>query len=139
MPGDEAKVASRGHFPGHFSAAVRQKARWIGGIAFAGWDRLGWRGGWGERWMRLRDRRGPLAALLLLAGYGALLLWSQLWIAAQLGAPVMPDVSPLLGWLLVANALLLTWRVAMRALFTTMTYGPVQGLLRPAVGPARSG
>nr|WP_279639183.1 glycosyl transferase family protein [Sphingomicrobium sediminis] len=129
MPGDEAKVASRGHFPGHFSAAVRQKARWIGGIAFAGWDRLGWRGGWGERWMRLRDRRGPLAALLLLAGYGALLLWSQLWIAAQLGAPVMPDVSPLLGWLLVANALLLTWRVAMRALFTTMTYGPVQGLL----------
>ena len=68
-PGSRAVVASRGHFPATIAAAVRQKARWIGGIAFAGWDRLGWRGGLGERWMRMRDRRGPLAALLLLAGY----------------------------------------------------------------------
>ncbi|MEN3972454.1 glycosyl transferase family protein [Sphingomicrobium sp. XHP0235] len=129
IPGSGDMVASRGHFPGTFNAAVRQKARWIGGIAFAGWDRLGWQGGWGERWMRLRDRRGPLAALLLLTGYAALLLWTQLWIAAKLGAPVMPEVSPVLGSLLVANAVLLTWRVLMRALFTTMTYGPMQGLL----------
>ena len=49
----------------------------VGGIAFAGWDRLGWAGGLGERWLRMRDRRGPLAALLLVAGYGALLLWLQ--------------------------------------------------------------
>ena len=129
LPGSGDMVASRGHFPGTLQAAIRQKARWIGGIAFAGWDRLGWHGGWGEKWMRMRDRRGPLAALLLLTGYAALLLWTQLWIAARLGAPVMPEVRPLLGWLLVANAVLLTWRVLMRALFTTMTYGLGQGLL----------
>ena len=62
-PGDRGVVASRGHFPATLGAAVRQKARWLGGIALAGWDRLGWSGGIGERWMRLRDRRGPLAAL----------------------------------------------------------------------------
>ena len=77
-PGRRAVVASRGHFPADLDAAVRQKARWIGGIALAGWDRLGWSGGIGERWMRMRDRRGPLAALLLLAGYVALLLWLQI-------------------------------------------------------------
>ena len=56
-------------FPGDDRPAVRQKARWLGGIALAGWDRLGWSGGLGERWMRMRDRRGPLAALLFLAAY----------------------------------------------------------------------
>ncbi|WP_265587347.1 glycosyl transferase family protein [Sphingomicrobium arenosum] len=126
--GSPAMVASRGHFPGSFSAAVRQKARWIGGIAFSGWDRLGWRGGLGERWMRLRDRRGPLAALLLLTGYAAFFLFAQLWIAARLGAPVTWPHEPLLETLLVINAVLLTWRVAMRALFTGMTYGLAEGL-----------
>jgi len=71
QPGEPGVVASRGHFPSTLGAAVRQKARWLGGIALAGWDRLGWRGGLGERWMRMRDRRGPLAALLLICGYAA--------------------------------------------------------------------
>ena len=69
QPGERGVVASRGHFPATLGGAVRQKARWLGGIALAGWDRLGWSGGLGERWMRMRDRRGPLAALLLLAAY----------------------------------------------------------------------
>ncbi|MGH6659321.1 MAG: glycosyl transferase family protein, partial [Sphingomicrobium sp.] len=86
--GTSGIVASRGHFPASLGAAVRQKARWLGGIALSGWDRLGWNGGWGERWMRMRDRRGPLAALLLIAGYVAALLWAQLWVAKSLGAPI---------------------------------------------------
>ena len=129
-PTGEARtvVASRGHFPGTFDAAVRQKARWIGGIAFAGWDRMGWRGGWGERWMRLRDRRGPLAALLLLVGYAALFLFLQLAIADGLGAPVEWRLDPFLLKLLELNALLVTWRVAMRCLFTGETYGWREGV-----------
>jgi adsorption protein B len=86
-PGERGIVASRGHFPATLGSAVRQKARWLGGIALAGWDRLGWSGGLGERWMRMRDRRGPLAALLLLAAYAAAFLWSQIWLAEALGAP----------------------------------------------------
>ena len=127
--GSSAVVASRGHFPASLDDAVRQKARWIGGIAFAGWDRLGWRGGMGERWMRMRDRRGPLAALLLIAGYGAALIWLQLWIASGLGAPVDLQLSPALEALLLINAAMLGWRVLMRAGFVTATYGLKQGLL----------
>ena len=127
-PGSRAVVASRGHFPATVGEAVRQKARWIRGIAFDGWDQLGWRGGLGERWMRMRDRRGPLAALLLLAGYASALLWAQIGFAAALGAPIAVPVSPLLAALLWVNAWLLGWRLAMRAGFTAAAYGWAEGL-----------
>jgi adsorption protein B len=127
-PGQRGVVASRGHFPSTLGAAVRQKARWLGGIAFAGWDRLGWSGGLGERWFRLRDRRGPFAALLLLAGYLSGLLWAQLWFAAQLGAPLPPQPSPLLSGLLQINFALLLWRILMRVGFTSHVYGFGEGL-----------
>ena len=127
-PGSRAVVASQGHFPADLDAAVRQKARWIGGIALAGWDRLGWSGGAGERWMRMRDRRGPFAALLLVAGYTALLLWLQLAVAGALGAPVAVPISPLLAALLTINFWLLGWRLLMRFGFTAAAYGVGEGL-----------
>src|SRR3546814_11903033 len=55
--GTGSVVATREHFPATLDAAVRQKARWLTGIALHGWDRMGWRGGIAERWMRLRDRK----------------------------------------------------------------------------------
>jgi adsorption protein B len=129
QPGERGVVASRGHFPATLGTAVRQKARWLGGIALSGWDRLGWNGGLGERWMRMRDRRGPLAAVLLLAAYGAAFLWSQIWLAHALGAPVKARLSPGLATLLSINGGLLAWRILMRAVFTTWAYGLGQGLL----------
>jgi len=129
QPNRPGVVASRGHFPATLDAAVRQKARWLGGIALAGWDRLGWSGGLGERWMRLRDRRGPVAALLLVAGYLAAILWLQLWVAERLGAPIHARMTPSLQLLLEVNAGLLAWRVLMRAVFTTAAYGLGEGLL----------
>ena len=128
-PGEPDAVATRGHFPATLGAAVRQKARWLGGIAFAGWDRLGWSGGWGERWMRLRDRRGPLAALLIVSAYCAALLWSQLWFATVMGAPVEVRITLGLALLLKVNAWLLAWRVIMRAAFTAKAYGIEEGLM----------
>jgi adsorption protein B len=128
-PGERGVVASRGHFPSSLGTAVRQKARWLGGIALSGWDRLGWSGGLGERWMRLRDRRGPLAALLLLGAYGAALIWSQLWLAEALGAPIHARLDPTLVALLTVNGWLLLWRVLMRAGCTTSAYGLREGLM----------
>jgi adsorption protein B len=128
-PGDDGVVASCGHFPATLDAAVRQKARWLGGIALAGWDRLGWSGGIGERWMRLRDRRGPFAALLLLAAYASALLWSQIWLAQALGAPIQAQIDARLLTLLTINGWLLAWRVLMRACFTASAYGWRQGFL----------
>jgi adsorption protein B len=129
VPGSRGVVASRGHFPSSLGEAVRQKARWLGGIALNGWDRLGWTGGVGERWMRMRDRRGPVAALLLLSGYLAALMWSQMWLAQALGAPIQLAIGSTLATLLWINLWLLLWRVSMRALFTGSAYGWKEGLL----------
>lgn len=127
-PGSREVVASRGYFPATIAEAVRQKTRWVGGIAFAGWDQLGWRGGLGERWMRLRDRRGPLGAILIFGGYLAGLMWAQLWLAAALGAKVAMPLSPALSNLIAINGWLLAWRLAMRAGFTAAVHGWREGL-----------
>jgi adsorption protein B len=79
--------------------------------------------------MRMRDRRGPLAALLLIAAYTAALLWTQLWLAEALGAPVHARMTPMLTLLLTVNFGLLAWRALMRACFTASAYGWVEGLL----------
>src|SRR6476619_5029062 len=129
QPGERGIVASRGHFPATLGTAVRQKARWLGGIALSGWDRLGWNGGLGERWMRMRDRRGPLAALLLLSAYAAAFLWSQLWLAEALGAPLRARLSPGLALLLTINFRLLAWQVLMRAAFAPAADRWCEGLL----------
>lgn len=133
-------VATAEHFPADFGAAVRQKSRWLIGIALAGWDRLGWNGGPVQRWMLLRDRKAPLMALVTLAAYALALvlmldtLLRMAWLPAQ-KLPVMAD-GPLL-WLLWINWLLLLWRLGMRACFTWALHGPVEALLatpRAAVG-----
>lgn len=116
-------VAVRAHFPGTIEEAVRQKTRWMIGIALSGWDRLGWGGGWAEIWMRLRDRRAVLAALILSAAYGSLLLWAAGWLIGR-PAPVGEGLSLLLN----LNAALLGWRMAMRFLMVTRVYGWREGL-----------
>jgi adsorption protein B len=134
---DGGLVATREYFPGTLDAAVRQKARWMTGIALSGWDRLGWSGGLAERWMRLRDRQSLLAAVLLFAGYLALGLWLVLkgWQGAGGEGPA--PLPALLSALVTVNLALLGWRLAVRAAFAAAAYGWSEGLRsvpRMAVG-----
>ena len=39
---DGRLIATRACFPADIGSAVRQKTRWVHGIAFQGWDRIGW-------------------------------------------------------------------------------------------------
>ena len=120
-----ALVATRAVFPDTLPAAVRQKARWTHGIAYQGWDRLGWSGGLADRWMALRDRRAPLAALVLLAAYGAAIL--GLVLVAVEDVPETAAQGP--GYLLPLIGLVgLGWRGALRSAFTAREYGLAEGL-----------
>lgn len=126
--GEDGKlVATRACFPPTLSAAVRQKARWIHGIALQGWDRLGWSGGWAEFWMRLRDRRGPLSALVLFSGYLLVILAGLLSVARLLGFARPWEPGTLLDVILWANLASFVWRTTMRFAFTAREYGCVQG------------
>jgi adsorption protein B len=121
-------VSVRAHFPHRLGAAVRQKTRWMVGIALAGWDRLGWQGHWAELWMRLRDRRALLAAIILSAGYAALLLWGLSTAGHFITLSAAPALPPMLVLLLQINAWLLVWRAVMRFTSVRHFYGTREGL-----------
>lgn len=124
---DGSLVATRAYFPSRIDASVRQKARWVHGIALQGWDRLGWEGGIAERWMRLRDRKGPLAALVLACGYTFFLLTDLFFILGELGIDRPWQADPLLRFLIIANMISFAWRASMRFAFTARDYGFAEG------------
>ena len=115
-------IATRAHFPDTLNAAVRQKTRWTIGIALAGWDRLGWRHNWADNWMLLRDRRAPFAALVILAGYAALLLSGLLALSQQ----STPQIT---WWLLGFTSLCMVWRIGIRMICVWRHYGWKMGLI----------
>jgi adsorption protein B len=125
---DGRLIATRSYFPATLTEAVRQKTRWIHGIAFQSWDRLGWSRRPLDVWMALRDRRGPLTAVVLAAAY-LLLVVEAILLAAQAAGwrPSVP-ASPWLGALLAVTLFGCAWRAAMRFVFTTREYGLGEGL-----------
>ncbi|MDB5699998.1 MAG: glycosyl transferase family protein [Sphingomonadales bacterium] len=121
-------VAVRAHFPATLDEAVRQKSRWIAGIALSGWDRLGWHGGIAESWMRLYDRRALANATVLLAAYAAMVLTLALRLLSYgLSLPGHP-ITPLMQDCLMVSGVLLCWRTVMRFAFVTQSYGWREGL-----------
>ena len=124
-----ALVATRSYFPNRLDAAVRQKTRWVHGIAFQGWDRMGWSLHPVDIWMALRDRRGPLTALVLAAAYGLLALDALLLALHAMGKVDVLPLSQPLRLMLIASFAGFLWRAASRALFTTREYGWREGAI----------
>lgn len=121
-------VCTREYFPTTLPDAVRQKTRWTIGISLAGWDRIGWSGGAMERWMRLRDRRAPLAAMVLTAAYLGAILQTVLTVAARFGLPGSAINDPLLAGLIAVTFPLLIWRLVWRVAFVAFHYGWIEGV-----------
>lgn len=129
------RIVSRGAFPGELDTAVRQKSRWIAGIALAGWEHLGWTSGtaagpnrWLARWMLWRDRRAPIASLVRLAAYFSVILTGIAWAGEALLGWQPRAIGDGLQLLLTFNMLLLLWRLGMRGHFTARWYGPGQAM-----------
>jgi adsorption protein B len=62
-------VSIRNVFPLTFSAAVRQKSRWIAGIALQGWENLGWKGDLLTKYVLFKDRKALLTSQVNILGY----------------------------------------------------------------------
>jgi adsorption protein B len=54
----ESFVATREFFPRHFSAALRQRTRWVTGISLQSWQAHGWHGSPTDIYWLWRDRKG---------------------------------------------------------------------------------
>jgi len=122
-------IATREFFPNNFGAAVRQRARWIMGIAIQGW-RMGWTNSLGANYCLFRDRKGLVTNLLTLLGYPIVIFWCAVWLAERLnpGLVVPPLVEPheiyyTLMWIVLG---LLVWRLLNRMVSVGNHYGIVQ-------------
>ncbi len=73
--------------------------------------------------MRMRDRRGPLTALVLALAYTLLVVVTAGWVMnlAGLGEPL--ELSPELRIILGLNFASFAWRVVWRFAFTAREYG----------------
>jgi adsorption protein B len=124
---DGTLVATRAYFPATVEDSVRQKARWIHGIALQGWDRLGWTARPVDLWMTLRDRRGPMMAVVLAVAYVLVAVEGLLALARQAGWQAAMPLSPLLGFLLALTLASALWRLVFRFAFTAGEYGIAEG------------
>jgi bacteriophage N4 adsorption protein B len=59
--GENGFVATREYFPRTIHSAIRQRTRWVTGIALQCWERRGWQGDWRTRYWFWRDRKGLIA------------------------------------------------------------------------------
>ncbi len=122
-------VGTKACFPDTLDASVRQKTRWLTGIALAGWDRLGWRGNIAEKWMRLHDRRSILAALVLMIAYCCVVLTAFIALVTTAGLFKPAPFPDILVALLGINAFFLIWRTMVRAAFVGALYGGIEAAL----------
>ena len=129
-----AYIAIGEYFPSSFKAAVRQKARWITGIAFQGWRKLGWRGDLRMKYALLRDRKGLITNAVLALGYGVVIgivtIWSiQWWDADFYHFPAIVERGSWLWYAILANTFFLCLRLCQRCRFVWQLHGWKQALL----------
>jgi adsorption protein B len=130
----EEYIATREYFPHGLRASVKQRARWICGIALQAWERFGWPGDAAVRYSLWRDRKGLANGVLVTFAYfllaylllrGAVASWTgQPWSAEA----VVPPGS-VLERLLFLNLIGLAWRAVWKFHFVRTLYGWRHGLV----------
>lgn len=126
-------VATREFFPRSVRTAIRQRTRWITGIALQCWERQGWRGSWRTRYWFWRDRKGlitnPLSVIanaLFIAGLLDYLVSSILhrpWLFQIKNSSVAA--------LCAATMVLQCCRLTVRAICVGKIFGLASGLTVP--------
>jgi len=121
-------ITTREFFPDLFWNSVRQKTRWVIGIALQGWKKFGWEGDWRVRYLWFRDRKVLFTQQFMALGYivavGLLSLQisSALFPERYIFAPPFDDDSPL-WYLFYINVGLFVNRLAHRHVWTCRIYG----------------
>ena len=108
-------VATREFFPRQWSSALRQRTRWVTGIALQGWSRFGWKGSPGELYWLWRDRKGLLGNSLSVVSNAIFLygLVTRLWNRLPLPTARLTEVT----------LVLLLLRMLVRMACTARVYG----------------
>jgi adsorption protein B len=124
-------VATREYFPRRLGEAIRQRSRWVAGIALQGWQRHGWRAPLRDVYWLWRDRKGLVGNLLAPLANSTLLYAAVRWSAT--GGAWRPEaLAP--AWLARLGALMLALsaaQIAWRAAASGRVYGWRMGATTP--------
>lgn len=127
-------IVIREFFPRTFTMAVRQKSRWIMGIALQGWASIGWQGDFWTRYMLFRDRKGLITNIVSMTANALVPVFLLIWLYFQL----MPDVynyPPIverdtwLWHLMQVNLFFFFWRSFCRMMYVYVVYGIGEAVL----------
>ena len=121
-------IGVREYFPKTFRAAVRQKSRWIVGIALQGWVDLGWHGDLRTKYMLYRDRKTLLTSQANMFGYfvvlGVLIYWFCIWAFPNAyHYPPLVNKGSWLYYLILADTFFMFVRLLERFLCVWHFYG----------------
>ena len=112
-------VATREYFPRSWLGAVRQRSRWVAGIALQGWEHHGWRGSGRQAYWFWRDRKGLIGNLIspaanLILVYGLTRQSSSIFTSwfPHLWAANLTIAAILTGMRMRAGARIYGWRFA---------------------------
>ncbi len=131
--GERGIAATREYFPRKWKSAIRQRTRWVTGIALQGWERDGWRGSWVTKYWFWRDRKGLLANPLSLATnllcFAGLADW---FLSIMQHRPWLFQAdNPALIRLYLATSILQGFRLALRMLCVGRIFGPAFAIALP--------
>ena len=121
---DGTFVATREYFPQKFWPSVRQRTRWVTGIALQSWERNGWRGSWSTRYWFWRDRKGLIGGplgLLTTAMFVGACIWPLEW----------GQVSPAMRGLFGVTTALGVYRILFRMGCVMRVYGGAMAVMVP--------
>jgi adsorption protein B len=123
--GERGLIVTREYFPHRAGSAIRQRTRWVTGIALQCWERSGWKGSAWSRYWFWRDRKGllanPLSFLTNIVFAAGLLDWfastavHRRWLFAV--------ENPFVAFLCWLTMILQCFRLAIRTLCVARIYG----------------
>lgn len=125
--------ATREYFPRKVKSAIRQRTRWVTGVALQGWERQGWAGSIATKYWFWRDRKGLITnPLSLLTNVLFIVGVMDFTCANALGRPCIFEVtSPEVLRLCACTSTLQFFRLALRMLCVRKIYGTLFALAVP--------
>lgn len=128
-------VATRAFFLDKFRKAMRQRARWVYGIAWQGLKNIGWDRNLKTSYTLLRDRIAFFTNFLYFFGYlliGYLLtVWAVRLFRPEFRIPSLIRPDEIWWKFALLVMFFLCWRILMRIVFVKKIYGLGQALLSP--------
>lgn len=128
------RVATRALFPMNYFQSVKQKSRWILGIALQEWEISGWPGSWLTRYILFHDRKALVGHLVNGLGYIIFIFW-LVYSSLTFERPYYPSLQeqfdhyPMVLWLMNFCIFLMLLRISQRIISVYRIYGLAPALL----------